>query len=61
VIFQVVIGQEEIKVFNALPIKDNKKVKKAYKIKLEQQILPHKIIKRSHKIIKINLVMIKMN
>jgi hypothetical protein len=54
VIFQVVIGQEEIKVFNALLIKDNKKVKKAYKIKLEQRTLPFKIIKRNLQIIKIN-------
>jgi hypothetical protein len=61
VIFQAVIGQEETKLFNVLLIRGNKKVKKVYKIKLEQQISPLKIIKRNLKIIKINLVMIKMN
>ncbi len=60
-IFQAVIGQEEIRLFNVLLTRGNKKVKKVYKIRLEQRILPLKIIKRSLKIIKINLVMIKMN
>lgn len=61
VIFQAVIGQEEIKLFNVLLIRGNKKVKKVFKIKLEQQISPLKIIKRNLKIIKINLLMIKMS
>jgi len=61
VIFQAVIGQEEIKLFNVLLIRGNKKVKKVFKIKLEQQISPLKIIKRNLKIIRINLVMIKMS
>jgi hypothetical protein len=61
VIFQAAIGQEEIKIFNVLLIKGNRKVKKVYKIKLELQISLLKIIKRNHKIIKLNLVMIKMN
>jgi len=61
VIFQAVIGQEEIKLFNVLLIRGNKKVRKVYKIKQEQQISPLKIIKRKLKIIKINFVMIKMN
>jgi len=54
VIFQVVIGQEEIKIFSVPPTKDNKKVKKAYKIKLGQQILPLKI--RKLKIINLGLI-----
>jgi len=61
VIFQAVIGQEEIKLFNVLLIRGNKKVKKVFKIKQEQQISPLKIIKRNLKIIKINLLMIKMS
>jgi uncharacterized radical SAM superfamily protein len=60
-IFQIAIGQEEIKIISVLLIKDNKKVKKVYKIKLEQQISPLKIIKRNFQIIKINFLMIKMN
>jgi len=61
VIFLAVIGQEEIKLFNVLLIRGNKKVKKVFKIKLEQRISPLKIIKRNLKIIKINLVMTKMS
>lgn len=60
-IFQTATGQEGIKIFNALLIRDNRKIKKVCKVKQEQQILPLKIIKKSNQLIKINLGMTKMS